>query len=104
MIANLISCNYTKYTPWEYHILESEQFELHHKVQNKNVSPLFDVIWRNIYISLVIAMSKPIVIFFKHYLQLYFSLSYIIHVHVIHELQQIIAVKIVMATSRELEQ
>ena len=65
MIVILISCSCTKYTPWDYHILESEQFELHHKVQNKNVSPRFDVIWRNIYMSLVIAMSKTIVIFFQ---------------------------------------
>ena len=59
----LISCSCTKYTPWDYHILERETFESHHKVQNqKNVSPRFDVIWRNIYVSLVIAVSKTIVI------------------------------------------
>ena len=31
----LISCSCTKYTPWDYHILESEKFESHHKVQNE---------------------------------------------------------------------
>ena len=69
----LISCRYTKYTPWIIIYLKVNRLNRSIKSKTKqNVSPPFDVIWRNIYMSLVIAMSKPLS---KSYIETFFFLS-----------------------------